>query len=414
MIEKNTPSSENRQDSDGVSNDVPADPAAENSEVAPANLFPQDEEKSVMGPSAAEEPAVEHSSDPVPEAEVDPNTLPEAERQPEAEVDPNPLPEAEPQPEGKPERELEAEPVSEKDQFDRPLHLPDEKQIPLKHLSDWEYHCAGLSRQSYVADAGLKATAFTPDRMPPLEVIKRGDDNYAVKDGRRRLSVLRDAYHNQPDTKIRCNVYQGTEEQAVEEMCEDAVGKIARTPIETAIAVDNVHRVSGVTQQAIILRYPELNKDKVSRMLKAAQAFKEYPTVFNLLKEPDRVPIDTCVRVHDQMKGASDEELGAYLSRAEALSADGVSFSTGELLEAFGIDGPAKKAGGPRVDPFAPIDTTDVFGDDDQVIGALDMHSDNVTRLRLPDPHAMTIEEREVAANAFIKQIYAYFELDAD
>ena len=131
MIEKNTPSSENRQDTDGVSNDVPADPAAENSEVAPANLFPQDEEKSVMGPSAAGDPAVEQSSDPVPEAEVDPNTLPEAERQPEAEVDPNPLPEAEPQPEGKPERELEAEPVSEKDQFDRPLSLPGEKQIPL-------------------------------------------------------------------------------------------------------------------------------------------------------------------------------------------------------------------------------------------------------------------------------------------
>ena len=398
MIENNTPSSENRQDFDGVSNDVSADPAAENSEVAPANLFPQDEEKSVMGPSAAGDPAVEHSSDPVPEAEVDPNTLPKAE----------------PQPEGKPERELEAEPVSEKDQFDRPLHLPGEKQIPIKHIFVWEYHCAGQSRQSYAADEGLKATAFTPDRMPPLEVIKRGDDNYVVKDGRRRLSVLRDAYHNQPDTKIRCNVYQGTEEQAVEEMCDDAMGKIARTPIETAIAVDNVHRVSGVTQHAIILRYPELNKDKVSRMLKAARAFKEYPTVFNLLKEPDRVPIDTCVRVHDRMKGASDEELGAYLSRAEVLSADGVSFSTGELLEAFGIDGPAKKAGGERVDPFAPIDTTDVFGDDDQVVGALDMHSDNVTRLRLPDPHAMTIEEREVAAKAFIKQIYAYFELDAD
>lgn len=398
MIENNTPSNKDGQDFDGVSNDVPADPVAEKSEVASANLIPQDEDKSVMGPGEPGAPAVEQSSDPVPEAELDPNTPPEAKSQPE----------------GKPERELEAEPASEKDQFDRPLHMPGEKQIPLKHIFEWEYHCAGQSRQSYAADAGLKETAFTPDRMTPLEVIKRGDDNYVVKDGRRRLSVLRDAYHNQPDTKIRCNVYQGTEEQAVEEMCDDALGKIARTPIETAIAVDNVHRVSGVTQNAIILRYPELNKDKVSRMLKAARAFKEYPTVFNLLKEPDRVPIDTCVRVHDQMKGATDEKLGAYLSRAEELSADGVSFSTGELLEAFGIDGPAKKASGPRVDPFAPIDTTDVFGDDDQVVGALDMHSDNVTRLRLPDPHAMTIEEREVAAKAFIKQIYAYFELDAD
>ncbi|WP_379923316.1 hypothetical protein [Erythrobacter sp. R86502] len=41
------------------------------------------------------------------------------------------------------------------------------------------------------------------------------------------------------------------------------------------------------------------------------------------------------------------------------------------------------------------------------------MHSDNIARLRLPDPNAMTIEEREVAAQAFVQQIYAYFELDA-
>ena len=397
MSKNNTPSSKDGQNFDGVPNDVPADPAAENSEVAPANLVPQDEDKSVTGPSEAGEPAVEQISDPVSEAEVGPNTLPEAE----------------PQPEGKPERELEAEPVGEKDHFDRPLQLPGEKEIPLKHIFEWEYHCAGQSRLSYAEDSRLKATAFTPDQMTPIEVIKRGDDNYVVKDGRRRMSVLRDAYHNQPDTKIRCNVYQGTEGQAVEEMCDDAMGKIARTPIETAVAVYNVHRVSGVTQAAITERYP-LKKDQVSRMLKAARIYREYPDVFNLLKEPDRVAIDTCVRIHDHMDQADDEKIGAFISRAGELSADGVSFSTGELLEAFGIDGPAKKAGGPKVDPFAPTDTTDVFGDDDQVVGSLDMHSDNVTRLRLPDPHAMTIEEREVAAKAFIKQIYAYFELDAD
>lgn len=398
MSEKNTPTSEDREEFDGVSNDVPADPAAENSEVAPAILSPQAEDKSVMGPSEAGEPAVERSSEPVSEAELDPYALPEAE----------------PQPEGKPERDLEAEPASEKDQFDRPLHLPGEKQIPLKHISDWEYHCAGHSRHSYTADAGLKATAFTPDRMPPIEVIERGDDNYVVKDGRRRVWVLRDAYHNQPETKVRCVIYAGTEEQAIEEMCEDALGKIVRTPIETAIAVYNVHNISGVTQKAITQRYPVLDKDKVSRMLKAARIYKEFPDVFNLLKEPDRVAIDTCVRIHDHMDKADDEKIGAFISRAGELSADGVSFSTGELLEAFGIDGPAKKAGGPKIDPFAPTDRTEVFGDDDQVVGSLDMHSDNVTRLRLPDPHAMTIEEREVAAKAFIAQIYAYFELDAD
>ena len=398
MIENNTPSSEDGQDFDGGSNEVPANPAAENIEVAPTNLFPQDEDKSVISSSKTGESAVEHGSDPVPEAELDPNTLHEAQ----------------PQPEGKPKRDLEAEPVSEKDQFDRPLSLPGEKQIPLKHIFNWEYHCAGQSRQSYAEDAGLKATAFTPDRMTPIEVIKRGDDNYVVKDGRRRMSVLRDAYHNQPYTKVRCVIYAGTEEQAIEEMCEDALGKIARTPIETAIAVYNVHNISGVTQKAIAERYPVLDKDKVSRMLKAARIYKEYPVVFNLLKDPDKVAIDTCVRIHDHMDKADDEKIGAFISRAEELAADGASFSTSELLEAFDIDGPAKKAGATKVDPFEPTDRTEVFGDDDQVVGSLDMHSDNVTRLRLPDPHAMTIEEREVAAKAFIAQIYAYFELDAD
>ena len=40
------------------------------------------------------------------------------------------------------------------------------------------------------------------------------------------------------------------------------------------------------------------------------------------------------------------------------------------------------------------------------------MLSDDVTRLRLPDPTEMTFSQREEAAEAFIKQIRIYFDLD--
>lgn len=303
------------------------------------------------------------------------------------------------------------DPQAAKVQFDRPLEVPGEFELSLSDLHDWKYHCAAMSRQSDGADAGLIAAAFTPDLIQPLVVIKRDDDTHVVKDGRRRLQALRAALHNKMDTKVRCVLYHGTEEQAVEEVCDDALGKVARTPIETAVAVRNVHRVSGVTQLAIAERYPALKKDQVSRMVRAAHAYQEYPAVFNLLKEPDRVPIDTCVRFHEEMKGADDEKIAEFIYRAEALAADGVSYKPAELLKAFDIEGPAKKAGPAASDPLEPIDI--ITGSDDKPIGALEMHPDNVARLSLPDPHGMSIDERVAAAEAFIKQIKRYFELDA-
>lgn len=309
----------------------------------------------------------------------------------------------------------EATPETEvvKDEFDRPPTVPGEISLPLSSLKDWQYHCAVMPRRSDSSDAGLIASAFDPDLIPPIEVISRSDGTHAVKDGRRRLQALRSVHHNKmTDTMVRCVLYPGTEGQAVEEMCDDAIGKVARTPIQTAIAVANVHQITGVTQVGLTERYP-LKKDQVSRMIKAARVFREYPFVFQTLKEPDRVPIDTCVRIHDHTKGASDEELGAFISRAQDLAAAGVSLTPGELLDAFGIEGSAKKAVTAKDDPFAPTDSTAIFGSDDQVIGALDLHSDNIARLRLPDPHAMTIDERKAAAKAFVQQILAYFELDA-
>ncbi|WP_379923315.1 hypothetical protein [Erythrobacter sp. R86502] len=253
----------------------------------------------------------------------------------------------------KPQDEIEqpqllnnAPPVSEaiKEEFDRPPTEPGEVWVPLSSLQDWEYHCAVMSRRSDVADAGLLATAHNPDMMRPLVVIKLGDDLYAVKDGRRRVNALRTVHHNKMDTKVRCVIFVGTELQAVESMCDAVVGKVAKTQIEMAFAVNNVHRVSGMSQKAIAERYPALKKDQVSRMIKAARTIEDFPVVFDLLKEPDRVSIDACVRIHDHMKKVSDEEVGAFVSRAEDLAAEGVSFTPGELLDAFDIEGSAKKS----------------------------------------------------------------------
>ncbi|PZT91730.1 MAG: hypothetical protein DI637_01675 [Citromicrobium sp.] len=169
-----------------------------------------------------------------------------------------------------------------------------------------------------------------------------------------------------------------------------------------------------MTQLAIAERYPALKKDQVSRMVRAAHAYQEYPAVFNLLKEPDRVPIDTCVRFHEEMKGADGEKIGEFIYRAEALAADGVSYKPAELLKAFDIEGPPKKEGAKKTVSFTPIEGADVLGSDDKLIGALELHSDNIMRLSLPNPFDMTIDERVVAAEAYTKQIYAYFELDGD
>ena len=52
------------------------------------------------------------------------------------------------------------------------------------------------------------------------------------------------------------------------------------------------------------------------------------------------------------------------------------------------------------------------MGHDDEPVGALEMLRDNVQRLRLPNLAGMTPMQREEAAEAFIKQIRIYFELD--
>ena len=189
-------------------------------------------------------------------------------------------------------------------------------------------------------------------------------------------------------------------------------GVTLRTQIETAQAVLNVQRIAGITQKGIAERFPALKKDQVGRMTIAAKTVEQFPNVFNL-EEPDRVSIDLCLKFAQFMKAASDEERAAVFDETEARANAGASFKRNELFGALGMKVEGGSEGSAKPDPLAPIESTDIFGADDQPVGAIEMLADEMMRIRLPDPAAMTRDEREAAAAAFIQQIRIHFELNA-
>lgn len=286
--------------------------------------------------------------------------------------------------------------------------------VALNLLGDYAYHPAIDSRMlDHKRDAGLIASAIYPESISPILVMKDEDGTYRVIDGRRRWHALKEVQGEDSEIGVRCVLFEGTDADAVRLLCDGALGTEPRSAIETAKAVLNVQRLAGISQKAISERYPVLKKDQVSRMTIAAKTFERFPMVFYLLEEPDRVTIDLCVNFAKFMKGATVEDRAAVLEAAEALKSDGTMLKRNELFNALGIelegenDAPKGKS-----DPFEPVHEDQIMGADDQEVGAIEMLTDNVTRLRLPDPATMTLEQREEAAEAFIKQIRIYFQLD--
>lgn len=304
--------------------------------------------------------------------------------------------------------------LAEREEFSRPANVPGEVAIQLNKLEEWRYHPCYKSRIKDVGMAGLLASASDPQQLPPIEVLHEIDGRYQVKDGRWRLLALREQHGSDSKVEVRCVIFGGTEGEAVEEVCDQALGSAPRTQIETAQAVLNVQRIAGITQKAISERYPALKKDQVSRMTIAAKTIERYSSVFDLLEEPDRVSIDLCVKFAQFMKTASDEERVAVLEKAALLADAGEFFKRSELFNALGIEAESGIEASPKADPLAPIESTDIFGADDQPVGAIEMLADEVMRIRLPDPATMTRDEREAAAAAFIQQIRIHFELDVE
>lgn len=235
-----------------------------------------------------------------------------------------------------------------------------------------------------------------------------------IMDGRLRHYAMGVVHGEDSDIAVRCVFFEGTEEEAVQAVADTALAGVPRTPIETARAVLNLQRVAGISQKAIGDRYPVLKKDQVSRMTIAARTVERFPIVFELLAEPDRVPIDTCVKFGQFMKAASDHERAEVLATAEARFSEGISLKPSDLFDALGL---VSETNGTKAGKSAAHDATDVLetipvlGFDDQPVGTVEKLDERVMRLQLPDPTTMTSDEREVAARAFIAEIRAYFGL---
>lgn len=243
--------------------------------------------------------------------------------------------------------------------------------------------------------------------------VLRTKDGYMIMDGRLRWHAIGAVHGEESDIGVRCVVFAGTEEEAVQWVADSALGGMPRSQIEMARAILNLQRVASISQKSIAERYPVLKKDQVSRMTIAARTVERFPTVFNLLAEPDRVSIDTCVKFAQFMKTATEQMREEVLEAAELRVSEGVAFKASELFDALGIEveggAKAKTPGSPE--PSDVLESIPILGFDDQPVGTVEKLDERVMRLQLPDPTSMTADEREVAARAFVAEIFSYFGL---
>lgn len=297
--------------------------------------------------------------------------------------------------------------------FSVPSPVSGEQLVPYKDLVPWEHHPAKGSRVRTANFEALCASASDPANLAPLTVL-RTKNGIMVIDGRVRHYAAGVVHGENSDIGMRCVFFPGTEEEAVQAVADSALGGTPLSQIEMARAILNLQRVAGISQKAIGERYPILKKDQVSRMTIAARTVERFPIVFDLLAEPDRVPIDTCVKFAQFMKTATDGERAKVLESAEVRMSEGVMLKPGDLFDALGIE--VESSGGKAKPTSAHdhsdvLETVDVLGFDDQPVGTIEKLDERVMRFQLPDPTAMTPDEREVAAQAFIAEIRLYFGL---
>ncbi|QDH35122.1 hypothetical protein [Porphyrobacter sp. YT40] len=311
--------------------------------------------------------------------------------------------------------------------FSTPAPVEGEVLVPYNQLQVWEHHPAATSRTRAAHFEALCASANDPCNIPPLEVI-RTQNGYRIIDGRFRWLAIGVVHGATSKIGIRCLVFQGTEKQALEKLADSAVGGIPRSPIEQARAIYNLQLIAGDSQRAISERYPVLSKDQVSRMTIAARTVEQFSRVFNLLAEPDRVPIDTCVKLAQWVKAASEEMRAEMLKTAEALESEFLARSGSgddkarllkptELFDALGIEiekggAKSKAKASADVEVSDVLESVDIFGEDDQPVGVVERLNERVMRITLPDPAAMSPDQREAAAQGYIRQILDYFGLE--
>lgn len=291
-----------------------------------------------------------------------------------------------------------------------------EFRVPLSKLAVWSYHPKLGSREQGEHFHALMLTAAEPDDLRPIEVLPEADGAYPIFDGRYIYFALKKAHEGNEDVEVRCVLYNGTEAQAVQAVCDTTVGTIDASAMEKAQALYNHQRVNKISQRAIAERYPRLNKDKVSNMLIAARMRQLYPALFDILIAPDQAPISYGNDILTLNKALSPDEFQAVLDRAEDLAANGDRCKPNEAFDVLDVDRGdeadplASKLAKPK--PIVPIESEPILGHDDLPVAAYERLADNVDRIRLPDASTMTLAEREAAAEACIVQVRRHFRLD--
>ncbi|MEE4538182.1 MAG: hypothetical protein V2J51_06800 [Erythrobacter sp.] len=308
--------------------------------------------------------------------------------------------------------------------FSVPAKEEGEVLVPLKDLKVWKHHPAAHSRMRAANFEALCASANEVANIPPLEIIET-ENGYGIINGRLRWIAAATVHGTTSDVSLRCRIFNGTEKEALEKLADSAVGGIPRSPIEQARAIYNLQLVAGISQKAIAERYPVLKKDQVSRMTISARTVARFPSVFDLLAEPDRVPIDTCVKFAQWVKAASPEMRAEMLKAAEALeseftarngSGDGEPglLKPADLFDALGIEiegGGSKPKASSSAEVSDVLESIDIFGEDDTPVGVVEKLDERVMRFQLPDPSSMSPDQREAAAQGYIRQILDYFGL---
>lgn len=295
--------------------------------------------------------------------------------------------------------------------------VPGQFQVPLSALGEWVYHPRFGSRQQGEHFAALALTAAEPDDLDAIVVLPAVDGVHPIFDGRFTYFALKKAHAGNEDVTVRCVLYPGSEAQAVQAVCDTAVGTIEASAMERAQAVYNLQRVNGISQRAIMDRYPRLKKDKVSNMLIAARMREAYPVFFNLLIAPDQAPISYGTDILALKKAVSAEAFHAILDRAEDIAGNGERFRPHEVFDALQVERVSSAEGAAdrpvKVKPIVPIEEEEILGHDDQPVAAYERLADNIDRIRLPDVSGMSLAEREAAADACIAQVRRHFGLDA-
>lgn len=291
-----------------------------------------------------------------------------------------------------------------------------EFRVPLSKLDEWSFHPKLGSREQAEHFHALVLTAAEPDNLPPIKVLPEVDGGYPIFDGRYIYFALRKAHADNEDVEVRCVLFDGTEAQAVQAICDTAVGTSEASDMEKAQALYNHQRVNKISQRAIAERYPRLNKDKVSNMLIAARMRAAYPMLFDILIAPDQAPISYGTGILTLRKALSPDEFQAMLDRAEDLAVNGDRCKPNEAFDVLQVgrgeeaDPLAGKPVKPK--PIVPIESEPILGHDDLPVAAYERLADNVDRIRLPDASTMTLAEREAAAEACIVQVRRHFGLD--